>query len=119
MALIRLAKLKVKRPTLIENMKLGRIGCGGRFISAGCAVPVFPSAERLQHPLDLRVNKTPEDIFQFVKLIPGPQLYQAVFNVRIDIEGITARIDDIAGGIGPQINQVPAQKNIRLPIRLP
>jgi hypothetical protein len=107
------------RSALVENVKRGKIFNFRRQFFAVCPMSIFPAAKRLQHPPDFRMDKSPENIFQLIQAIPGSQLNQLVFNHLIDIKRIAAWIDDMAGRISAQVNQVPAQEIIPLLIGFP
>ena len=51
--------------------------------------------------------------------LAGPEFEQPVFNHLRDIKRIASRINDIAGRIRSQFNQIPAQKTVLLLIRFP
>ena len=119
MALIRSAEFQKMHPAFVKNMQLSLHFFRRHFFSSTCPVPRLPAAERLQNSSDIRPHKAPENIFQSILIPIDSQVGESVLDYLIDVKCIAAGINDVAGGVGAQINQIPAQEEFCLPEGLP
>ena len=81
-------------------------------------MPLFPAAEWLQCPFDIRAQKAPEDVFKYIRIRFFAQPINPIFNNLVDVKRISTGINDKPGRIRAQIDQMPAQKIIPVGIRL-
>jgi hypothetical protein len=67
-------------------------------------MPFLPAAKGFQDPSDFRVEKAPENVFQFVLIHFFTQIVYPVFNNIIYVKRIATGINDKPVGICAQID---------------